>query len=159
MDGALGPRAEAPDGLSAEHFHADLIVGLPAGLRCQAVLGDDGRNAWVAEAFVGLTSFIPTVGAGVRHRFTLLHEGGGACRVSPGIDVYGAFWSGGGDGYFGGPGGAATALTADVDVSVEQTWGDRWGIELGLKAGAGAAFLKNDTVYLPVIGLYGGFHF
>src|SRR4051794_23004896 len=50
MDGAL----RHPVDLCSERWHTDLLLGLPTGLRCQAILGDDSRDAWVAEAFAGL---------------------------------------------------------------------------------------------------------
>jgi hypothetical protein len=154
MDGALSNPIDLP----SEHLHTDLLIGLPTGVRVQALLGDDGRHAFVAEVFAGLTIIFPTLGGGIRYRFTPLHDGSDVFRISPGIDGYGLFWSGGGDSYIGIQSGSAGVVTADVDFAWEHTW-ERLGAEVGLKVGVGAVFTNHETYPAPVLAFYGGFKF
>jgi hypothetical protein len=154
MDGALSNPIDVP----TEHWHTDLLLGLPTGLRVQAVLGDDGRHAFVTEAFAGLSLIFPTLGGGVRYRFTPICDHGDVFRISPGIDGYGIFWSGSGDSYLGFPSGSAGAVIADVDFSWEHTW-ERLGAEVGFKVGVGALFTNHETYPAGVLALYGGFKF
>jgi hypothetical protein len=155
VDGALASPIAMPEG----RWHTDLLLGLPTGLRLQRTLGDDGRQAWVAEAFAGLEIIFPTVGAGVRRRFTPIRDTGDTLRISPGIDVYGVFWPANGDAYLGWRAGSAVLITADVDFAWEHCWGERWGSELGLKLGVGAALHESDTLPVPVLSFYCGLKF
>jgi len=155
VDGAITRSTDPPEG----RWHADLLLGLPTGLRVQATLGDDGRQAWVGEVFAGLELIFPAIGAGARYRFTPIKEGCDTFRISPGVDVYGVFWPSSGDTYLGWSAGSAILFTADVDFAWEHSWGERLGSELGLKVGLGVAVHENDTVPVPVLSLYGGLKF
>jgi hypothetical protein len=143
----------------AASWHPDLLIGLPTGLRLQRTFADDGRHAWVGEAFVGLELIFPMAGVGLRRRFTPICGENNCLRFSPGIDVYGIHWNFDGGQLFGHSEGSAALLGADVDVTWEHSWTRGFGSELGVKVGVGEVLGRNGSFGVPIICLFGGFRF
>lgn len=141
----------------ADTWAVDVLLGLPAGVRAQRVLGEDVNDGWVAEGFVGMNHvFFPSVGTGLRRSFVVLQCEHSAFFASPGVDAYLLYntfqkasgWLGGGPSTYG-------LLTADIDIGhVSQYEGQR-SSRVGVKLGLGTT-----TVYgsrsLPVGSMYFG---
>ena len=142
-------------------WSADLLVGVPTGVRLQRVLSEDNDRAWLAEGFLGLELIFPMVGGGVRRR---LVSWSGECDClcfSPGLDAYYIHNSTRhGGGLFGGGPEAFGMVTVDTDMHWRHAWTERLEGDLGLKVGLGVVFGGEDRWgVLPILSVYLGCHF
>ena len=158
-------RVRAPDEHPTpemERWHLDLLAGLPLGLRLQAPLHTTTDAALVAEAFAGLYIIVPTVGAGLRYRQTVLESARGRLTIGPGVDAYGLH-IGGTSGPTTGEGWVTTrptstgVIAADVDIVWQSTSGGR-DTMFGLKLGGGEAFGRG-TMAVPIFAFFGSWQF
>jgi hypothetical protein len=143
-------------------WQVDLLLGLPGGVRVQRAVGD---SPWLIEGFAGLELILPTVGLGIRRRFTVLEGTCNALLINPGIDAYlvvlpeshgGGLAPGGGSLTLG----AGLAVIADIDLVWRRAIGDGVESQFGLKLGAGpVASHRARGVVVPVVGLFLGWGF
>lgn len=153
------PAADAPEPRSP--WSVDYIVGLPAGVRVQRILGEEGVFNLQAEGFVGLELILPTVGAGVRGRLVPVCSANNAIIISPGADAYLLYniFHGGGE-LFGSRSAGVGLAAVDIDIAWRHTFRRHGEGEFGVKLGVGAPF-GHDTngTAVPVVGLFGGWRF
>src|SRR5262245_10899404 len=135
----MGPHPSATGYDSRNLWSADLLLGLPTGVRLQRSLGPD-PDSWLVEGFLGLEAIVPVAGLGVRRPMTYWSGPEDAIVISPGADLYlGAlpftfsFWGESSSGVLG-----LAMIALDVDLVWRHTWFDAAEGELGLKLGAGA---------------------
>jgi hypothetical protein len=153
------PAADAPEPRSP--WSVDYIVGLPAGVRVQRILGEEGVFNFQVEGFVGLELILPTVGAGVRARLVPVCSTYNAIIISPGVDAYLLYniLHGGGE-LFGSSSAGVGLAAADVDIAWRHTFRRHGEGEFGVKLGIGAPFGHDaNGIAVPVVGLFGGWRF
>jgi hypothetical protein len=129
-----------------------LLLGLPSGFRLQKALSPDQAHTAVLEGFVGLYYILPSVGGGVRYRFTPLQGRADTFYLSPGVDGYAIF----------NPFPFGTrdvgVVSADVDIAWQHHFGRHNDGEFGVKLGAGLS-LGRVSLVVPIVGLFGGFRY
>jgi hypothetical protein len=139
---------------------ADLLLGLPTGVRFQHTLGEDGGRNWLVEGFAGLEVIFPMAGVGLRRRFTPMSGQWDQFVISPGLDfylLYNTFHNGGS--WFGG-GATFEMVSADVELVWQHRLSDRCAGNVGLKLGAGYVGNENGCpVIIPLADLFFGFRF
>ena len=142
------PAAEWEDAAGVE-----VLLGLPTGVRLQALVAHHDNHALLLECFAGLDVLIvPTFGAGARWSWAPLCGSHDALALRPGLDVYylinpdpglfssdTAFW----------------LVGADVELVWLHERKGRCG-ELGLDLGAMAG---RDGVALPLVSVFTRFRF
>jgi hypothetical protein len=152
--------ADAPEPRSP--WAVDYIVGLPAGVRVQRFLGEEGVFNLELEGFAGLELILPTVGAGLRARLVPLCSTHNAIIISPGVDAYLLYniLHGGSGELFGSSSAGVGLAAADIDIAWRHTFRRHGEGEFGVKLGVGAPF-GHDTngTAVPVVGLFGGWRF
>ena len=153
------PAAAVPEPRSK--WSVDYVVGLPAGVRVQRILGEEGIFNLQAEGFAGLELILPTIGGGLRARLVPLCSTNDAFIISPGVDVYFVYniLHGGGD-LFGSSSVGVGLATADIDIAWRHSFRRHGEGEFGVKLGIGGIF-GHDTngAAVPVAGIYGGWRF
>lgn len=156
---SVNPLLVSPAGAVAHDWSAELLFGLPTGLRAQHRLGVDGTSPWLVEGFLGFELIFPGVGGGVRRRLEVLQGERHSLVISPGVDGY-VFYN--------------TFYTdrcrcrreypvlgmaaADVDFIWQHRVCDSWDGMLGLKLGAGVAG-GNGVGVLPLVAVFAGWCF
>jgi hypothetical protein len=149
-----------PDGgavIGDRLWSIDLLLGLPTGVRVQRAFDDHVTNrGWEAEGFLGLEIIIPTIGGGLRRKTGL----GGILPdeffVAPGVDAYlmlnpdQRLLSGDA---------AHLLLTGDIDIGWRHPLSRGGSGEFGVKLGAGVWLGTDNGGVLPVVAMFGGWHF
>ncbi len=150
---ATPPEAEE----SGPRWGADVLVGVPTGVRVQRFLAPDESQGLVLEGVAGLYALFPGAGVGVRWRWTPIWGDSDGLIISPGldacalVDVTRGWITGGERSTFG-------LLCADVDVVWRHRWG-RWGCgELGFELGASPTTVARPPIF-PVASLFTGIRF
>lgn len=148
-----------PGTARAPVWSADLLLGLPTGVRLQRTLDEDDHGAWFAEGFVGLEFIFPMVGGGARRGLTAVCGGRDALCVNPGLGAYLLINPlSGMDGFFGGGPTLGGLIAADVDLVWRHAFGECSEGHLGLKLGAGFGHGASWGV-LPIVSIFLGWRF
>jgi hypothetical protein len=145
---------------------ANLLLGLPTGVRLQKELDSGPDPAFVLEGFVGLFVVLPTVGGGIRYRCSPIQGRTDCLFLSPGVDAYVLFYPSHreSDGWFSDnpPNEFGPQVFGLVSVDVDCAWQHRFGRhadgELGVKLGGGVS-LSQPSGFLPLVGIYGGIRY
>lgn len=142
-------------------WSADVLVGLPTGVRLQRVLSEEADRAWLVEGFFGLEVIFPMVGGGIRRRLVSWSGECDSLCFSPGVDAYylhNSFRHGGG--LFGGGPDGFGFVTVDTDMHWKHAWTQRFEGDVGLKVGLGLVLGNEDRwAIFPVLSVYLGCHF
>lgn len=146
---------EAVPNSAMDAWHADVLAGLPLGVRVQVPLRCTNDGAFLVEGFAGFYFILPTVGAGLRYQHTLIERGGRRLTIGPGIDVYGVYniFSG----LFGSSSGLGV-IAADVDIIFHCAPHSLGTTVFGVKLGGGG-FVGSRSAVVPIVAVFGGLQF
>lgn len=143
-------------------WRADLLVGVPTGLRVQKQLGES--RVWL-EGGAGAYLILPTVFAGIRTEGRIVETKHHMLSVRPGLDVY----------YMQGydyqsdyaryrlydTGHVPTYVTPALDFDFEWRlrWAEQFHSTCGLKLGCGVAISHDRSFVVPIAALTVGFNY
>jgi hypothetical protein len=141
---------------SVKPWTADVLVGVPLGLRVEGALNPQSQCIVSVEGVIGTYLIFPTAGVGLRWSWRDQAGPHSSFQVRPGVDLYGIEFFFPFDRIF-------TATLGVVTVDLEAVWrhafGEHLDGELGLKLGGGVAFANGACGFLPIAGIFGGFRF
>jgi hypothetical protein len=156
---SAAPACTVPAATTGKSWEADVIFGLPTGVRLSKALDIFGGLGPEAELFAGVYFLDPALGAGLRWRFTPYQGTVDALVVRPGLDGYALLnpnyffdrWDDQRTPVIG-------LAAIDVDCAWQHQLDSACALEIGFKLGGGVAFTRHP-IPVPLAGIFVGLRY